>query len=146
MAIAVIGAMILGEWPEAGMVVFLFSLANYLEIRSMERARRSIKSLMDLTPETALVKTPEGEILKQAESVHIGEILEIKPGDRIPLDAIVKEGQSSVNQAPITGESMLVDKTIGDEVFAGTINEHGSMLVKVIREYQDATLSRIIKI
>ena len=146
MAIAVIGAMILGEWPEAGMVVFLFSLANYLEIRSMERARRSIKSLMDLTPETALVKTPEGEILKQAESVHIGEILVIKPGDRIPLDAIVKEGQSSVNQAPITGESMLVDKTIGDEVFAGTINEHGSMLVKVSREYQDSTLSRIIKL
>lgn len=146
MTIAVIGAMYLGEWSEAAMVVFLFSLANYLETRTLERARRTIQSLMDLAPETGLVKTTEGEITKPAESIHIGEILVIKPGDRIPLDGTIEEGHSSINQAPITGESMPVEKVAGDEVFAGTINEHGSLLVKVSREYQDSTLSRIIKL
>jgi Cd2+/Zn2+-exporting ATPase len=146
MSIAVIGAMILGEWSEAAMVVFLFSLANYLEARSMTRARRSIRSLMDLAPETATVQSKEGIVTKAAESVEIGEVIVAKPGDRLPLDGVVKQGKSRINQAPLTGESVPVEKQEGDEVFAGTINEYGSLLVEVTKKYQDSALSRVVKL
>lgn len=144
MSIAVVGAIILGEWSEAAMVIFLFSLAHLLESYSVQRARQSIKSLMKLTPPTALVKTREGLIDIPVEQVTIGDLLLIKPGNRIPLDGKVTAGSSLVDQAPITGESLPVSKSEGDEVYAGSLNQQGVLEVKVDRPYHDSTIAKII--
>lgn len=144
MSIAVIGAMFIGEWTEAAMVIFLFALAQLLESYSVDRARKSIQSLMGLAPNVALVKTESGNQTMPVEEVNIDDTIIIKPGDRIPLDGIVLLGSSSVNQAPITGESMPVKKVVGDQVYAGTINEKGTLEVRVTKNYSDTTLARII--
>ncbi|MDZ7262088.1 MAG: heavy metal translocating P-type ATPase [candidate division KSB1 bacterium] len=144
MTLAVIGAMFIGEWSEAAMVIFLFALAQLLESYSIDRARHSIQSLMRLAPNVALVKTEQGSHLVSVEEVSIGNTIIIKPGERIPLDGVVQSGRSSVNQAPITGESMPVEKSPDDEVFAGSINEKGTLEVRVTKKWADSTLSRII--
>jgi len=144
MSIAVIGAMFIGEWSEAAMVIFLFALAQLLESFSLDRARKSIQSLMQLAPNVALVKNASGERLVSVEQINIGDIIIIKPGERIPMDGIVSVGSSFVNQSPITGESLAVEKSIDDEVFAGTINEKGTLEVQVTKKFEDSTLSRII--
>lgn len=144
MSMAVIGAIILGEWSEAAMVIFLFSLAHLLESYSVHRARQSIKSLLKLTPPTALVKTQEGLVDKPVEQVAIGDIILIKPGNRIPLDGKITAGASLVDQAPITGESLPVSKSEGDEVYAGSLNQQGVLEVRVDRPYQDSTIAKII--
>ncbi len=146
MSIAVIGAMLIGEWAEAAYVIFLFALAELIESYSVKRARKSIESLMDLAPNVALVKTGEGTIEEPVDSVVIGSVIIIKPGDRIPLDGEVTAGNSAVNQAPITGESILVDKSHGDEVYAGTINQQGMLEVQVTKKPQDSMLARIIRL
>jgi Cd2+/Zn2+-exporting ATPase len=144
MTIAVVGAIFIGEWSEAAMVVFLFALAQLLESYSLDRARNSIRSLMELAPNIALLKTKNGSKTIPVEEVNIGDMIIIKPGDRIPLDGVVCSGSSFVNQAPITGESIPVEKSIKDEVFAGTINEKGTLEVRVTKKSEDSTLSQII--
>jgi Cd2+/Zn2+-exporting ATPase len=144
MLVAVIGAAIIGEWFEAATVVFLFALAQLLEARSMDRARGAIRALMDLTPAEALVRRGGAEVVVSADDVRLGEVVIVRPGEKIPVDGLVLSGISFVNQAPVTGESLPVDKGPGDEVFAGTINGRGALDVTVTRPRRDTTLARII--
>ena len=144
MVIAVAGAMALGEWLEGASVVFLFAVAQWLEVRTMERARQAIHALIDLSPREAIVRHGAGEQRIPVENVKIGEEIVLRPGDKVPLDGVVVEGHSDVNEAPLTGESLPIDKTAGDEVYAGTINGHGALEVRVTRLVRDTRLSRII--
>lgn len=147
MTLAVIGAMAIGEWLEGATVAFLFSLSLLLESWSVARARRAIKSLLNVTPPTARALCPHhGDI----EELPVGEIpvgatVLVRPGERLPLDGVITKGTTSVNQAPITGESVPVRKEPGDEVFAGTINETGAFEFRVTHPAADTTLSRIIR-
>jgi len=146
MTVAIAGALAIGEWPEAAMVTFLFALAELIEAYSLDRARHAIRGLMEMTPESALVRQDDGsfaEIL--AADVVVGAVVRVKPGARIPLDGTVVGGNSTVNQAPITGESMPVEKKTGDSVFAGTINERGVIEMRVTANKGDTTLARIIR-
>jgi Cd2+/Zn2+-exporting ATPase len=139
--------MILGQWSEGAAVVFLFALAQLLEARAMERARASIRALMELAPSEALVRDaaqPGGARRVPVDDVRVGDVVMVRPGDKIPLDGRVVAGASHVNQAPVTGESLPAEKTIGDEVFAGTINGRGGLDVRVERVRADSTLARII--
>lgn len=147
MLVAVCGAMVLGEWSEGAAVVFLFALAQLLEARAMERARGAIRALMDLTPAAALVRdAASGELRRvPVESISIGDLVVVKPGEKVPLDGRVAAGESHVNQAPVTGESLPAEKRVGDEVFAGTINGRGALDVRVTRRRGDSTLARIIE-
>lgn len=143
--IAAIGAMAIGEWFEGATVTFLFSVAALLEYWSVDRARKAISALLDLSPTFARVITSEGKLIeKLVEEVKIGEMMLIRPGEKIPLDAVVLQGSSSVNQAPITGESLAVAKNPGDLVFAGTINEEGALECQVTKKADDTTLAHII--
>ena len=128
MTVAVIGAVAIGEWFEAAAVAFLFSLSLVLESWSVGRARRAISTLMDLSPTTARYICPsDGDIMeKPVEEVPLGVAVLVRPGEKVPLDGVVTKGSTSINQAPITGESVPVSKKEGDEVFAGTINEEGA--------------------
>jgi Cd2+/Zn2+-exporting ATPase len=144
MLIAASGALILDQWSEAAAVTFLFATAQMLEARTMERARSAVRALMDLTPADALVHDEAGERRIDVEEIAPGALIVVKPGEKIPLDGEVVTGQSAVNQAPVTGESLPVDKAPGDEVFAGTINGRGALDVRVTRARRDTTLARII--
>jgi Cd2+/Zn2+-exporting ATPase len=144
MTVAVIGAAIIGEWAEAAAVTFLFGLSEYLEAFSVQRARRAIESLMQLTPETALLKRGDAFEEVPVEQVNVDDIFAVKSGARVPLDGQVISGASAVNQAPITGESMPVEKKAGDEVFAGTINGEGSLEVRASKRASDTMLAKII--
>ncbi len=144
MTIAVIGAAAIGEWSEGATVAFFFSLAGLLESLSMERARKAIRSLMELLPKEALVKREGVEMRVPVEEVEVGEEFIVIPGGRIPLDGIIVTGTSSINQAPITGESIPVEKNPGDVVYAGSINGHGSLIVRATRPFKDTILSKII--
>ncbi len=147
MIIAVVGAVAIGEWFEAAVVAFLFSLALLLEAWSIGRARRAINSLMDLSPPKArIIDSESGNIEeKLVGNVSIGAVVIVRPGEKIPLDGTITKGETNVNQAPITGESKPIHKTIGDDVFAGTINNEGAIEFKVAKEASDTTLARIIK-
>jgi Cd2+/Zn2+-exporting ATPase len=144
MVFAVIGAMVLGEWSEAASVVFLFALAQLLESRAMDRARGAIRALMDLAPADAIVRRDGLDRRVPVDDVMAGDTIVVRPGEKVPLDGRVSAGQSHVNQAPVTGESLPVDKGPGDEVFAGTINGRGALDVLVTRLRRDSTLARII--
>ncbi|WVX84392.1 heavy metal translocating P-type ATPase [Niallia oryzisoli] len=144
MSAAAIGAAFIGEWLEGATVVWLFAIGNYLQTKSIERTRSSIRNLMDLAPPEAWVLVGSEMIRKPVEEITVGDIIIVKPGDKIPLDGAIIQGESSVNQAPITGESIPVDKHIGDTVYAGTINEHGSLEIKVTKLVEDTTISKII--
>ncbi|MBI3343780.1 MAG: heavy metal translocating P-type ATPase [Gammaproteobacteria bacterium] len=145
MSIAVTGAVLLRQWPEAAMVMVLFTLAELIEAKSLDRARNAIRSLVQLTPELATVQQADGKWADMpAKAVAIGQIVRVKPGERVALDGVVTAGRSSINQAPITGESLPVEKSTGDSVFAGTINESGSFEFRVTAESTHSTLARII--
>ncbi|RAP76945.1 cadmium-translocating P-type ATPase [Paenibacillus montanisoli] len=144
MTAAVLGAAAIGEWFEGATVVWLFALGTVLQERSIEKTRNSIRSLIDLAPPEAFVKNGQQLVSKPVEDISVGEIIVVKPGDKIPLDGKVISGESTVNQAPITGESIPVDKHLGDSVYAGTINEHGSLEIRVTKLYEDTTISKII--
>ena len=144
MTVAALGAAVIGEWLEGATVVWLFALGVALQTRSIEQTRNSIRGLMDLAPSEAWVKENGQLIKKAAEDISIGTVIVVKPGDRIPLDGEIINGESSINQAPITGESIPVDKVIGDTVYAGTINESGSLEIKVTKLVEDTTISKII--
>ena len=144
MVVAVVGALILGEWLEAASVVFLFAVAQWLETRTMERSRQAIRALVDLSPREALVRGAGLERRVPVADILIGDEILVRPGEKVPLDGVVVSGQSDVNQAPITGESLPVDKAPGGEVFAGTINGRGALDVRVTRLVRDTRLARII--
>ncbi|MED3896882.1 MULTISPECIES: heavy metal translocating P-type ATPase [Priestia] len=144
MTVAALGAAVIGEWLEGATVVWLFALGVALQTRSIEQTRNSIRGLMDLAPSEAWVKENGQLIKKAAEDISIGSTIVVKPGDRVPLDGEIINGESSINQAPITGESIPVDKVIGDAVYAGTINESGSLEIKVTKLVEDTTISKII--
>ncbi len=144
MTVAVIGALLIGKWPEAAVVIWLFGLAELIEAMSLDRARHAIRGLMALAPETATVLQADGSWLEmRAQDVAVGAIVRVKPGERLALDGVVESGQSWVNQAPITGESMPVEKNCGDPVFAGTINERGALEFRVSATKGATMLDRI---
>ena len=144
MTISAIGAVILGDWFEGALVVFLFALGTTLQTFTMERTRNAIRDLMDLTPPTATVKRGKQELSVPVEDIQIGEVLTIRPGQRIALDGVVISGMSAIDQSPITGESIPEDKERGSSVFAGTLNQTGFLEVKVTHRASDTTVARII--
>jgi Zn2+/Cd2+-exporting ATPase len=144
MLVAVTGAALIGEWFEAATVVVLFSLAQALERRSLDRARHAIRTLVSAGPDTVRVKRGTEEVMLPVSAVRVGDTMLVSPGERIALDGTVAAGATEVNQAPVTGESMPVGKSVGDRVFAGTINGRGSVDVSVTAVGEDTTLARII--
>jgi len=144
MTIAIIGASIIGQWHEGATVAFLYSISNLLESYTMEKTRRSIRGLMELAPRDAMVRRDGQEVRLPVEELRIGDVVIITPGEKIAVDGVVTQGSSSVNQAPITGESLPIEKNSGDDVFAGTLNELGALEVRVTRLAEDSTLAKII--
>ena len=145
MAVAVTGAVLIGEWPEAAMVMALYAIAELIEARSVDRARNAIQGLLSLAPEQAEVLQPDGRwALRPAAEVPLGAVVRLRPGERIALDGSVTVGTSAIDQSPVTGESIPVDKGVGDPVFAGTINQTGELQFRVTAGADDSTLARII--
>ncbi|TQR29815.1 heavy metal translocating P-type ATPase [Brevibacillus brevis] len=144
MSVAAVGAALIGEWLEGATVVWLFSIGNLLQTKSIEKTRDSIRNLMDLAPPEAWVKVGESLTRKPVEDITVGQVIVVKPGEKIPLDGVIVHGTSSVNQAPITGESIPVDKLVGDSVFAGSVNESGAVEIKVTKLVEDTAIARII--
>ena len=146
MAVAVTGAFLIGQWPEAAMVMALYVAAERLEDQAMDRARHALGQLLASTPSTAQVQQADGRYASTAlEAVPLHAIVRVLPGEQIPLDGTITEGFSSINQAPITGESTPADKGPGDTVWAGSINQHGLLLIAVDKASHDSLLSRIVQ-
>ena len=143
MTVAIIGAAAIGEWSEGAAVAFLFSVGNTLQAYTMDKTRQSIRSLMELAPPVAWVRRDNEEKRLPVEDIVVGDIVIVKPGERIAMDGIVHSGVSAVNQATITGESIPVEKTAGDMVYAGTVNEHGALEITVTKSADNSTLARI---
>lgn len=144
MVVAVTGAVLIGEWAEAAVVAFLFSVSNTLESYTMEKARQSIRELMNIAPRDALIRRNNREIVMPVDQIRVGDIMIVRPGEKIAMDGRVVRGSSCVNQAPITGESIPAEKDVGDEVFAGTVNQDGALEVEVTKLVSDTTISKII--
>lgn len=145
MMVAILGAISIGEWFEASTVAFLFAVSNALEGWSLSRARRAVEALMDLTPTLVQLVKDGGTVSVRPEEVSVGARFQVKPGERVPLDGQILQGTSALNQAPITGESMPVSKSPGDEVFAGSINGDGALVIECSKPASDTVLARIIR-
>jgi Cd2+/Zn2+-exporting ATPase len=145
MSTAVTGAMLIGQWPEAAMVMALYAIAEAIEAKAVDRARNAIKGLLAMTPEVANIKGPDGTWrITPVKEVVLGSIVSVRPGERVPMDGVITQGSTTINQAPVTGESIPVDKGPGNPVFAGTINETSTFEFKVTAVAEDSTLARII--
>ncbi|WP_404826373.1 heavy metal translocating P-type ATPase [Diaphorobacter aerolatus] len=145
MAVAVTGAFLIGQWPEAAMVMALYAAAERIEDQAMDKARNAIRSLLHLAPETADVLHTDGSVQKTpVDQVRVGTTVRIAPGARVPLDGTVTQGESAVDQAPITGESQHADKTVGDELYAGSVNQQGELQMQVTAPPGDTLLARIV--
>ena len=146
MTVAVTGAFLIGQWPEAAMVMSLYAIAELIEARAVDRARNAVKQLLDLTPATAYVQQPDGAWRTVSlAKVSIGQSIRIRPGARVPLDSLVEEGQTVVDQSPITGESLPVEKQPGDSMYAGTINQGGMIVARTTALANDSMLARIVR-
>ena len=145
MAVAVTGALLIGQWPEAAMVMALYALAEHLEARAVDRARGAIGGLLQMAPDTVEQRAADGtwQAVAAAE-LPVGAVMRVKPGARLALDGVVTAGQSAIDQSPVTGESLPVDKALGDAVYAGTLNQSGVLEVRVTAAAQDTQLARII--
>lgn len=146
MILAAIGAASIGYWAEGAVLIFIFSLSGALETYTMQRSSRDISALMDMKPETATLVTGGKETVVRIEELQVGNIVVVKPGERIPADGEINKGTSSVNQASITGESVPVDKSTGDEVYAGTINGHGALFIEVTKTSESSLFAKIIRL
>ncbi|GAA3401084.1 cation-translocating P-type ATPase [Paenibacillus hodogayensis] len=144
MTIAAVGAAAIGEWAEGAAVVTLFSLGETLEALTMDRTRRSIRGLMELAPREARLRRDGTEVTVPVDDIRVGDIMLVRPGEKLAMDGTIVAGRSAVNEAPITGESLPVEKNAGDDVFAGTINEYGALDVRVTKLASDNTLARIV--
>ncbi|WP_239614627.1 heavy metal translocating P-type ATPase [Cohnella mopanensis] len=144
MTVAIIGAASIGKWGEGAVVVVLFAISEALERYSMQKARQSIRSLMDIAPKEALIRRGSAELTVNVDDIQVGDIMIVRPGQKLAMDGVVIKGTSTINQAAITGESVPVTKTIEDEVFAGTLNEEGLLEVRVTKRVEDTTISKII--
>ncbi len=142
--IAALSAAFIGQWLEGALVLFLFSVGNTLESYAMERNRRELRSLIDQSPKVALVRRSHHEVVLSVEQIVIGDIVIVKPGERMPVDGLIISGSSSVNQAPITGESLPVEKSLGDNVYAGSINGNGALEVKATKFASDSTIAKVM--
>lgn len=145
MVVAAIGAAILGDFAEGALLLFLFSLGHALEQRALGRARAAVRALAELAPKTALVRRNGAETEVPVEQLHLQDVVLIRPGVRVPVDGVILSGRSGVDQSPVTGESVPVDKTPGDQVFAGSINGEGALEAQVTRLAKDSTLARVMK-
>ncbi len=143
MVVAALGAAVLGEFAEGALLLFLFGLGHALEERALDRARNAIRALADLAPKTALVRRDGREVEVPVEQLQIGEVVVVRPGVRVAVDGVVLAGESAVDQSPVTGESVPVDKSPGDKVFAGSVNGEGALEVRVARLARDSTLARV---
>jgi Cd2+/Zn2+-exporting ATPase len=146
MSVAILGAVAIGETMEAAAIAFLFALAELLESYAVDRARGSVEALMELAPETARLVGPEGERTVPAGTLEPGDEVAVRPGERVPADGSVTEGRSALDESPITGESLPVDKAPGDPVYAGTINREGYLRLRVGRRASESTLARIVRL
>lgn len=145
MTVAVSGAFAIGQWPEAAMVMALYAIAEAIEARAVDRARHAIQGLLALAPDTAELRQADGRWAEVAVAqLAVGATVRVKPGGRVPVDGVVRAGRTSINQAPVTGESLPVDKAVGDRVFAGTVNESGTFEMEVTAPASGSTLARII--
>ena len=144
MTVAAIGGAIIGEWGEVALVVILFALSEELARFSMDKARQSIRSLMDIAPKQALIRRNGQELMVPVQDIVVGDTMIVKPGQKIAMDGVVTSGYSAVNQAAITGESVPVEKAVNAEVFAGTLNEEGFLEVRITKLVEDTTISKII--
>ncbi|MDE2593416.1 MAG: cation-translocating P-type ATPase [Burkholderiales bacterium] len=146
MTVAVTGAFVIGQWPEAAMVMALYAIAEWIEARSVDRARHAIQGLLDLTPKEAMMQQADGtwQVTPSSE-VAVGARVRIRPGERVPLDGVVTQGCSAINQAPVTGESMPVDKAAGDPVYAGTVNQSAELVFQTTALASNTTLAHIIE-
>jgi Cd2+/Zn2+-exporting ATPase len=142
--VALIATIAIGEFRAAAIVVFIMAVAGALETYTLDKTRRSIRNLLDLTPKTATVRRNSEEVLVSVNDIQVEDIVVVRPGGRIPVDGIVVSGESCVNQAPITGESMPVEKFKGGEVFGGTLNETGRLEIQTTKIGKDTTLARIV--
>nr|HPI78834.1 HAD-IC family P-type ATPase [bacterium] len=145
MSISITGAVLIGAWEEGAMVVLLFSIAEMIEEYTVSKANKSVEAMLELTPETALIKTPGGERETPVSQIRPGDIAIVRPGDRIPVDGVVVYGGTTVDQSAVTGESMPVAKTAGDMVFAGTINVDGAVEIEATKESGETMIARIRK-
>lgn len=146
MSLAAIVAGLMGEWAEAAMLVFLYSISEAAEGYTEERTRHAIRALMDLAPKTALVVRDGKETRIPVEQLQVGDVFVVYPGEAVATDGEIVEGRSSLNQAPVTGESVPVEKTVGETVFAATLNGEGALTVRVTKTTADNTLARIIQL
>ncbi|MGB0386000.1 MAG: heavy metal translocating P-type ATPase, partial [Ardenticatenaceae bacterium] len=146
MILAALGAATIGEWAEGATLLFLFSLSNTLQAYALDRSRNAIRALMDLRPPEATVRRPDGtDVVVPLDELKVGDIILVKPGERLPVDGRVRSGSSSIDQAAITGESIPVDKAAGDDVFAGTVNGKGALEIRMSKSVEDTTLAKIIQ-
>ena len=144
MTVAIIGAAFLGEWGEGASVVILFAISEVLEKYSMDKARNSIESLMKIAPKEALIRKGNDEIMIHVDDIQVGDIMIVKPGQKLAMDGMIIKGASTLNQAAITGESEPIFKAVDGEVYAGTLNGEGLLEVQVTKRVEDTTLSKII--
>ncbi len=144
MSIAVVGALAIGQYEEGASVAFLYAISEMLEAWTMDKARRSIRQLMDIAPNTARIRRNGSEVEVPVEQIAVGDVMIIRPGEKLAMDGVIIKGESAINQAAITGESIPVEKGPGAEVYAGTLNTHGSLEVEVTKLVQDTTIAKII--
>ncbi|MBI1345603.1 heavy metal translocating P-type ATPase [bacterium] len=146
MVLAAIGSAVIGHWADGGALLFLFSLSHALEALILGRTRRAISDLMDLTPEEAVRLIDGREERVAVTELHPGDVVLVHPGERLPIDGVIRSGSTSIDESPVNGESLPKDKTVGDNVFAGTLNQEGVLEVEVTRAASQSTLARMVQL